>query len=78
MSFLARVEFLAPGNVQAKEDDSPGVSSTGFEVGPNQQGGQLIPYDQNRSKFKACWNPKANWHLRCEPDTFRGRYQQAV
>lgn len=47
MSFLVWIEFLGPGNVTAKERRNPGVSSSGFRVGPAEQWdpSQLIPWD---------------------------------
>lgn len=45
MSFLVWIEFLGPENVPAKERMNPGVSSSGFQVGPAEQWdpSQLIP-----------------------------------
>lgn len=56
MSFLVWIECLGPGNVTAKERMNPGVSSTGFQVGPPEQGdpSQLIPWDCKIGRNDKC------------------------
>lgn len=51
MFFLAWIEFPAPGNVQAKDKMIPGVSAAGFEVGPDEQGSQPIPFGFLKTKI---------------------------
>lgn len=57
VSFLVWIEFLAPGNVTAKERRMPGASCIGFQVGPAEQGkpSPLIP-----------WDCKIGWNYKCD------------